>query len=136
MCEHITEERWQACIGRARQLQVYNSAKHRIKDFSPSHDELLTDYCRRSDQNWAELRCEGKIDPKQFAHGTWASRWRRKWRVDVRTQPCLIPLVIGKGSERSLLRLSWPRWSSCSWMIIFKIFGEQPSRSRICHILP
>ena len=35
-------------------------------------------------------------------------------RVGARTQPCFTPLLIAKGSERSPLSLTWPRWSSCS----------------------
>ena len=54
-------------------------------------------------------------------------------RVGARTQPCFTPLETGKGSDRSPLSLTWPRWFSCSWITICRNFGGQPSRSRMSH---
>ena len=54
-------------------------------------------------------------------------------RVGARTQPCFTPFEMGKGSDRSPLSLTWPRWFSCSWITICRNLGGQPSRSRMSH---
>ena len=64
--DHIAKER---CLGGTRRLQAHNFTKSRVKDFG----EPL-----RSDRTRTELRCEGKIDPEQFALGTQGPRRNRR----------------------------------------------------------
>ena len=53
----------------------------------------------------------------------------------VRKQHCF-KLFLIRRTEKSLLRLNWQHWSSCSWMKMFKNFREQPSCFFFCHIPP
>ena len=67
----------------------------------------------------------------RYSVARWSNHARRRSvkRVGARTQPCFTPLKIVKGSERSLIFLTWQNWSSCSCMTMLRIFGGQPRRS-------
>ena len=41
------------------------------------------------------------------------------------TQPCFMPLMMGKDPERLLFNLIWPHWSLCSWITMVGNFGGQ-----------
>ena len=69
--DHITEERWQVCLGGTRWLQAHNSAQHGVKDFDPGLCKLLAACHQWFDQTQAELQCKGRIDLKQLALCPW-----------------------------------------------------------------
>ena len=108
--------RWLACLGGFKWLHVHNFAKHRVKDFGPSLSKPFADCPLRSDRTWAEQRCEGKIDTKQSAFGSWGSRSfrRRHWsRADqfILVQ-CLRksgPSIFGDGFGDSRIRTGVPQ---------------------------
>ena len=53
--------------------------------------------------------------------------------VGAKTQHYFLPVVMGKGSDRSALNLSWPHWLPCSWLTICGKLWGQPSCFRINH---
>ena len=53
--------------------------------------------------------------------------------VEAKAHPCLTPLLLWKGWERSIPRVRGPSWPSWSCVTIARNFGGRPSLARIVH---
>ena len=53
--------------------------------------------------------------------------------VGARMHPCLMPLEMGKLSDRDPSCFTWPCWPSWIWWRMVRNFGGQPRRTRIFH---